>query len=312
MIAQVFSFVGYRKGKQIFMNKDHFKSDSLLLIAALVWGFAFVAQRIGMDFVGPFTFTGIRFALGSLVLVPFMIKMQKSKPNDRSQAPSFKNLLAGSALAGAILFGGASLQQMGMVYTSAGKAGFITGLYVIIVPMIAIFYKKKSQVGTWIGAILATVGLYLLSVTAGFEMEWGDLLVLIGAFLWALHVTVIGWLAPKHDASHLAFLQFIICALLSLLTAGIFETITWQGLKGGAWAILYGGLLSVGIGYSLQVVAQKNAHPAHAAIIMSLEAVFAALGGWMILDERFTTRGLLGCTLMLLGMVFSQLKIKKL
>lgn len=293
------------------MNKDHFKSDSLLVITALIWGFAFVAQRIGMDYVGPFTFTGIRFALGSLVLVPFMMRARKSKSNDRSRIPSFKNLLAGSALAGIILFGGAALQQMGMVYTTAGKAGFITGLYVIIVPMIAILGKKKSQIGTWAGAILATVGLYLLSVTASFEMEWGDLLVLIGAFLWALHVTVIGWLAPKHDASHLAFLQFIICALLSLLIAGIFETVTWQGLKGAAWTILYGGLLSVGVGYSLQVVAQKNAHPAHAAIIMSLEAVFAALGGWMILDEQFTPRGLLGCALMLLGIVFSQLRIKR-
>ncbi|RPI74451.1 MAG: DMT family transporter, partial [Desulfobacteraceae bacterium] len=245
------------------------------------------------------------------VLAPFVIRARRSKPNEHTRVPSFKNLLPGSALAGTILFGGAALQQMGMVYTSAGKAGFITGLYVILVPLIAIFYKKKSQINTWAGAILATIGLYLLSVTASFEMEWGDLLVLIGAFLWALHVTVIGWLAPKHEASHLAFFQFIICALLSLLAAGIFETVTWQGLQGGVWTLLYGGLLSVGVGYSLQVVAQKNAHPAHAAIIMSLEAVFAALGGWLILNEQFTTRGFVGCGLMLSGMILSQIKLKR-
>jgi drug/metabolite transporter (DMT)-like permease len=294
------------------MNKDHFKSDALLLITACIWGFAFVAQRMGMDYMGPFAFTGIRFALGALVLLPFMLRLKKSAvPDHGLKQPSFKYLLARSALAGAILFGGAALQQIGMVYTGAGKAGFITGLYVIIVPLMAVLGKKRSQINTWIGALLATVGLYLLSVTAIFAMEWGDLLVCGSAFLWALHVTVIGWLAPKHDAVRLAFLQFSICALLSLLTAGIFETLTWQGLQGAAGPLLYGGLLSVGVGYSLQVVAQKNAHPAHAAIIMSLEAVFAALGGWLILGERFTARGLWGCSLMLLGMILSQVKIKR-
>jgi drug/metabolite transporter (DMT)-like permease len=289
------------------MNKYNLQSDLLLSITALIWGLAFVAQRIGMDYVGPFTFTGIRFALGSLVLVPFMLKSQRAETKSSPPKQSLKKLLAGSGLAGVILFGGASLQQVGMVYTTAGKAGFITGLYVIIVPIIAMFFKRKSQTGTWVGASLAAIGLYLLSVTASFKIAWGDLLVLGGAFFWALHVIVIGWLAPKHNVTKLAFLQFNICALLSLLTAGIFESITWQGLQGAAGAILYGGLFSVGIGYSLQVVAQKNVHPAHAAIIMSLEAVFAALGGWIILAERLTPRSLMGCALMLMGMLLSQL-----
>ena len=287
------------------MNRQLLKSDALLLITAIIWGFAFVAQRIGMDHVGPFTFNGIRFALGCAVLVPFILK------NDHSQNGRSGNkgriLIWGGGVAGAVLFTGASLQQVGLVYTTAGKAGFITGLYVVIVPMLGLCFGQKTDTGTWLGAILAAVGLYLLSITESFTIAFGDFLELLGAFFWAGHVLIIGWLSPRFDALKLAFIQFAACSVLSLCTAVLFEVITLPGLVKAAVPIFYGGALSVGIAYTLQVVGQKHAHPAHAAILLSLEAVFAAIGGRLLLDEILTMRGFSGCTLMLTGMLLSQL-----
>ena len=291
------------------MNTSTVKSDALLLTTAIIWGFAFVAQRVGMDFVGPFLFNGVRFALGCLVLAPLILKngvtgihhAETARPANR------KTGIIGGLIAGVILFSGASLQQVGLVYTTAGNAGFITGLYVVIVPILGIGLRHRTNTGTWAGAILAAAGLYLLSVTEAFTIAFGDLLVLIGAFFWAIHVLLIGWLSPKLDSLKLAFLQYAACSLLSLLVAAVFEDNTMSGALQATIPILYGGILSVGIAYTLQVVAQKTAHPAHAAIILSLEAVFAAIGGWIILDEVLTLRELLGCSLMLGGMITSQL-----
>ncbi|MFZ1201044.1 MAG: DMT family transporter [Desulfobacterales bacterium] len=288
------------------MTSPTLKSDVLLLLTATIWGFAFVAQRVGMDFVGPFAFNGIRFALGSLVLVPFILKHGRGSvqpPADRRPV----NILWGGFLAGLLLFTGASLQQVGLVYTTAGNAGFITGLYVVIVPVLGLFIRQRPNAGTWIGVLLAAVGLYLLSITDRFSIAFGDLLVLIGAFFWAGHVLLIGWLAPRTDSLKLAFTQFAVCSALSLLTSAVVETTTVAGIWRAALPVLYGGVLSVGVAYTLQVVAQRHAHPAHAAILLSLEAVFAAIGGWIVLGERLTARGLLGCTLMLSGMLLSQL-----
>jgi drug/metabolite transporter (DMT)-like permease len=216
-------------------------------------------------------------------------------------------LLSGGLVAGLALFLGASLQQVGLVYTTAGKAGFITGLYVVIVPILGLFWRQQPDGGTWIGAAMAAVGLYLLSVTEQFTIQFGDLLELLGAFCWAGHVLIIGWLSPRVDPIRLAAFQYGACSILSLATALSIETLTVSGLTGAAVPILYGGLLSVGVAYTLQVVAQQEAHPAHAAILLSLEAVFAALGGWMILSEAMSPRGLAGCALMLSGMLVSQL-----
>ena len=291
------------------MESKTLKSDALLLLTAVIWGFAFVAQRVGMDYVGPFTFNGVRFALGSLVLLPFItVKGRNGRHQDtnRSALP-FKTKWGGALLAGSILFAGASLQQAGLVYTTAGNAGFITGLYVVIVPFLGLFIRQRTNAGTWIGAILASAGLFLLSVTDQFTIQLGDLLVLIGAFMWALHVLIIGWLSPKMDSLRLAALQYAACSAFSLVTAAVFETITVSGLQQAFIPILYGGAMSVGIAYTLQVVAQKQAHPAHAAILLSLEAVFAAIGGWLMLNEMMTPRGMFGCSLMLAGMLLSQL-----
>ena len=285
------------------------KSDMLLFLTSFIWGLGFVAQRVGMDFVGPFTFNSIRFALGSLVLVPLILLRKKPQVSRHSLLPfmRFRIKFLSGVLAGLVLFAAASFQQMGLVYTTAGNAGFITGLYVVIVPILGLTFRQYTNAGTWIGAFLAAAGLYLLCVTEKLTVSLGDFLVFVGAFLWAVHVLIIGWLSPKIESLKLACIQFAVCSILSLIAAVITEIITLQNIYHAAIPILYGGLLSVGIAYTLQVVAQKNTHPAHAAILLSLEAVFAAMGGWLILDETFTTRGMLGCALMLSGMLLSQL-----
>ncbi len=278
------------------------KSDGLLLLTATIWGFAFVAQRVGMDFVGPFAFNGIRFALGALVLLPLAARSRSAVG-----AISGRTGVLGSLLAGLLLFAGASFQQVGLVYTTAANAGFITGLYVVIVPILGLLWGQRPGAGTWIGAVLAAAGLYLLSVGGQLHIAFGDLLEVIGAFFWALHVLLIGWLSPRIASSRLAFFQYAACSALSLATAALFEVTTLAGVLGAALPILYGGVCSVGIAYTLQVVAQQHAHPAHAAILLSLEAVFAALGGWLLLGETLSRRGLAGCALMLAGMLLSQL-----
>ncbi|MDW7645515.1 MAG: DMT family transporter [Desulfuromonadales bacterium] len=291
------------------MKSAAIKSDVLLLLTAAIWGFAFVAQRLGMDHVGPFTFNGVRFALGSLSLLPlwYLSRRRVNRASVMDPAVSVKLLLWGGVAAGVALFTGASLQQVGLVYTTAGKAGFITGLYVILVPILGLFWRQRPHAGTWGGATLAVFGLYLLCVTEEFTIAFGDLLELLGAFFWAGHVLLIGWLSPRVDAIRLSSIQFAVCSLLSLAVAVALEVISLQGLLSAALPILYGGLMSVGVAYTLQVVAQREAHPAHTAIILSLEGAFAALGGWLILGETLSARGLLGCLLMLAGMLFSEL-----
>jgi drug/metabolite transporter (DMT)-like permease len=292
------------------MQTRYLKSDLLLLLSATIWGFAFVAQRMGMDHVGPFTFNGIRFFLGAAVVFPFIAR------NSRQQLPK-KGASAGvlgkralffyGALAGLTIFAGASLQQVGLVYTTAGKAGFITSLYVVMVPLMGSAWGQRTRAGTWGGALIAAVGMYLLSVNEDFTIAFGDLLELMGAVFWACHIHLIGWLSPKTDSLQLAFVQFMVCAAASLVTAVMVETIRVADLMAAALPILYGGVLSVGVAYTLQVVAQRHAHPAHAAILLSLEAVFAAVGGWLVLGEVMSVRGLFGCLLMFTGMLVSQL-----
>lgn len=289
--------------------KQGTKADILLLLTAAIWGFAFVAQRIGMEHIGPYLFNGIRFALGSLSLLPLIyFGMGNGKSESAPAIPiSKKTKIMGSVLAGLVLFGGASLQQIGIVYTTAGKAGFITGLYVIIVPIIGLRLGRKASTGTWIGAVLAVTGLYFLSITEQFTIGKGDLLVLLSAFLWAAHVLWISWLSPRMNPLNLASSQFAICSLLSFVAAYAMEPIFLSSILDAAVPILYGGLGSVGIAYTLQVVAQRDAHPAHASILLSMEGAFAVLGGWLILNETLSLRGLIGCALMLSGMLLSQL-----
>ena len=291
------------------MKPGAVKADLLLLLTAAIWGLAFVAQRVGMDYVGPFTYNAVRFAVGSLSLLPLILLSRKKEQQARPELTSGngQTALVGGGIAGLVLFAGASLQQAGLVHTGAGKAGFITGLYVVMVPLLGLFWKQRPTPGTWLGALLAAVGLYFLSVTEQFTISFGDLLVLLSACFWAGHVLIIGWLSPKTDSLKLAAVQFAVCSLLSLAVAAGLETMSLAAIWRAAMPILYGGLFSVGIAYTLQVVAQKDAHPAHAAILLSLEGVFAAIGGWLLLGELLSPRSLLGCALMLCGMLLSEL-----
>lgn len=289
------------------MNTRVARSESLLLLASAIWGFAFVAQRIGMEHVGPFTFNGVRFALGALSLTPLLIVAQRRPPRERGPDPGPARSLLYGVAAGAVLFCGASLQQVGIVYTTAGKAAFITGLYVVLVPILGLAIGYRPGRYLWTGALTAAGGMYFLSVTERLTISLGDGLVLISAVFWASHVLLIGWLTTRMAAIRIAILQFTTCSILSLLTALAVETITAEGLRGAAIPILYGGLLSVGVAYTLQIIAQRNVPPAHAAIILSLETVFGAVGGWWFLDETMSARGLLGCGLMLIGVILAQL-----
>ncbi len=285
------------------------KSDSLLFLAAAIWGFAFVAQRAGMQHVGPLVFNGIRFALGSLSLLP-LILINKRKRQTPS-LPLSKGVFVGSFLAGGVLFGASSLQQIGIVYTTAGKAGFITGLYVIIVPILGLLWKQKVLPGTWFGAILATLGLYLLSTHEAAAINLGDFLVFVGAFFWAGHVHVLGWLSPQMDSYKLSAIQYAVCAVLSLLTALFLEHFSLEEIWAAAVPILYGGVFSVGIAFTLQVVAQRKVPPAHVVIILSLEGVFAALGGWLLLDEILSLQAVTGCIFIFAGMIVSQIAVTR-
>jgi drug/metabolite transporter (DMT)-like permease len=284
------------------------KSDSLLLLTAVIWGFAFTAQRMGMDYIGPFTYSAVRFALGTAFLLPFALHSYRRSCFVPVVAPqALRIYLWGGGLAGLALFGGVSFQQVGLVHTTAGNAGFITGLYVVLVPILGLLWRRSTTVGSWAGAALAAVGLYLLSITDAMTISRGDLLVLCGAVIWAVHVHILGYSAPRCDPLLLATIQFGVCTLLSWIAALTMESVHGAGIIQAAWPILYGGIMSVGIAYTLQVVAQRNADPAHAAILLSLEAVFAAAGGWLILGEVMSLRAAAGCGLMLAGMLVSQL-----
>lgn len=287
------------------------RADWLLLLAAVIWGFAFVAQRVGMEHLGPHTFNGLRFLLGGLALSPLIIYRPAQKPQISGGLPgplAVRPILWGGGLAGLVLFVAAAFQQAGLVYTTAGKAGFITGLYVIFVPLFGLTLGQKLTRWQGLGAMLALIGLYLLSVTDEFSLAWGDLLELIGAIFWALHFLTLGWLSPRIDPLRLARSQFLWCAALSLVVGLIFEPISRAGLVGALPAIAYSGLMSVGVAYTLQALAQRHAPPTHAAIILSLEAAFAALSGWIFLGEVLTTRALIGCALMLAGMLAAQIR----
>lgn len=298
------------------------QSDLFLLVTAAVWGTAFVAQRVGMEYVGPFLFNGMRFFLGGVSLLPFLV-LNRRKRNTASgnagsnaagtagegsghQSATVAALLGAGGLAGLFLFLGSSFQQVGIVYTTAGNAGFITGLYVIIVPLIGLLAGHRPGPGVWIGAVLAVAGLYFINETGGLRLARGDALVLICAFFFAAHVLIIGRVSPGLPALPLSIIQFFSCSLLSLIAATALEEIQLSAILAAAVPILYGGIGSVGIAYTLQVIAQKHAKPGHAAIILSMESVFALVGGWLLLSEPAGATKLLGCFLMLSGMLSAQ------
>ncbi len=275
------------------------KSDFILLLVALIWGSAFAAQRVAADHLGPFLFNGLRFVVAVLVLLPmarFRLKVERG-------------ILPWVALAGMVLFTASALQQAGMQYTTAGNAGFITGLYVVLVPLVmVVFLRQPVSRWTWLAAGIATLGALLLSTGGEIKLNPGDALELAGAGAWAVHVLLVGWLARRTDVLSFVILQDLVSAVLSVVFSLFTDISTLPGLLPAAWAVLYTGIFSIGIGYALQGIGQRHAPPADAAIILSLEAVFAALFGFIFLNERLLPVQVLGCFLILAAIIQVQLR----
>lgn len=293
------------------MNKK-VKSVIMLFIAAIVWGFAFSAQvMVDTDILGNFSFNGVRFILGSASLIPVVLFFEKEEKNPQK----LKRTAVCAAIAGTVLFIASALQQYGIsINHNAGKAGFITGLYTVLVPILGfVILKNKTGANTWIAAILAVGGLYLLSAGDGFgEINMGDVVVFIGAFFWAGHILVIDKVVDGVSPIKFAMLQFFICGIWNLVVALIFENITWSGITYTAIPILYTGLMSTGVAYTCQILGQKGSNPNMSAIILSTECVFSAIGGAIILGETMSGKGYIGCLLMFLGILVSQADIKTL
>jgi len=289
----------------IVNSRTRIRADFILLLASLFWGIGFSAQRVGATHLDPNFYNGLRFFLAGIVLLPLVIfRWQKIRPLNSKQ-------IWGSVLAGVVLFGASSLQTMGIRYTTAANAGFITGLYVVIIPIIlSLVLKRTPRRSIWLAAIVATVGLFLLSTGGSIKLNNGDALVLVSAIFWGLHVLVIGWLVKFADVYFMGVLQFFICGLLNLMVG------LWAPERGGmseilnVWlAIIYNGIFSVGAGFTLQAIGQEVAPPADAAIILCMESVFSAFFGWILLGENLFPVQILGCVLMLAGMILAQVDV---
>lgn len=284
----------------------------LLFLTAVIWGVAFVAQRVGMDYVGPFTFNGVRFILGAVSLLPVIAIFERSKKSvDVSER--MKRTIWSGLLGGVVLFTAASLQQIGVQITgSAGKSGFITGLYIVVTPVLGIALGKKTGLPTWLGAAIACIGLYLLSAPAGLSsVGVGDIALLTGAVFWAVHILLIDRFAGVIFPLRFASIQFAVCGVLSLIAAFMVESVSLTAVLSGYVPILYGGLLSVGVAYTLQIIGQRHVEPAKAALIFSTESLFSAIGAAVLLREFMTTRAYVGCALIFTGIILSQLRFKK-
>lgn len=305
------------------MDSKRLKGNLLLLTAALIWGLAFTAQRAGMDYVGPLTFTCSRFTLSVLVLIPVVRLMDRSskkelensgaeKPSPEEEKRQKRTLLKAGIVCGCVLSIATVLQQIGLVSTSAGKTGFITALYIVLVPVFSIVLKQRPGLKSWIGVALGTVGLYFLCITSSFSIAPGDLIVLIGAGFWATHILVIDhFLTKVSDPVRMSLYQFVVVMVVSFIGALIFEKVTVSALISCAVPILYAGILSGGVGYTFQILGQKHTDPTVASLIMSLESVFGALFGFLILKEVMSARELSGCILMFCAIIISQLPGRK-
>ncbi len=307
------------------MDRKQLKGNLLLLTTATIWGSAFVAQRVGMDFVGPLTFNWTRFALSALVLIPVISfinkaaasKTQRNDSEKRELTPEEekgkkKQLIIASVVCGCVLFCASIFQQVGLVSTSAGKTGFITALYIVLVPIFSVVLKHRPGLKCWIGVVLGTIGLYFLCITSSFTIAPGDLIVLIGAGFWAAHILVIDYFAPRvSDPVKMSMYQFVVVAGISLIGSLIFETMSISAIIDCAIPILYAGVLSGGVGFTFQILGQRYTNPTVASLILSLESVFAAVFGFLLLREIMSPREIAGCFLMFGAIIISQLPDRK-
>lgn len=283
--------------------------NALLLLTAFIWGSAFVAQSIGMEHIGPFTFNALRSLLGSLVLMPVILVRNRKKRTTKSKQTNLSTL-KGGIICGIILFFASSLQQIGIQYTTVGKASFITALYIVLVPIFSLFIKKRPSPLTWIAVVLSAIGLYMLCIRDGFSIGKGDALILGCAFLFTFHILVIDYFIPYADSIQMSCIQFILAGILGALCMFIFETPTIANIQIAWVSIAYAGILSCGVAYTLQIVAQKDTDPTVASLLLSLESVFGALAGWLVLGESFTIKESIGMALMLCAIVLAQLPVR--
>jgi drug/metabolite transporter (DMT)-like permease len=289
------------------------KGNLILLLTALIWGTAFVAQRDGMNHIGPYTFNAARTFLAAVVLIPVVLVFKKiEKRSDDYKPIDKKTTILGGIACGACLGVASTLQQIGIVTTTAGKAGFITALYVIIVPIIALILGNKPPKKIWICVILAIVGFYFLCIKSDFSLSSGDAFILACAVGFAVHITVIdSFLEKGADALVMANIQFWTAGILMLVPTFVFETPTIDGLVSARYSILFTGIMSSAVAYTLQIIGQRYTTPAVATLIMSLESVFAALAGWIILGENLSLKELLGCALVFIAVILAQIDLKK-
>ena len=300
------------------MKKMTGKNTLMLFLTAFIWGSAFVAQSVGMDYIGPFTFSCVRSFIGGIFLIPciwFLDKWRAKNGGAEVQKTvatkeEKKMILRGGICCGLALCVATNLQQIGMQYTTVGKAGFITALYIVLVPIFGIFLKKKVEARIWVSVVISVVGLYLLCITDKLVLGKGDTLVLLCAVVFSIHILVIDYFSPKADGVRIACIQFFVTGILSAVPMFLFETPRLADICAAAVPVLYAGVLSSGVAYTLQIVAQKDADPTVASLILSLESVFSVLGGWIILGQKLSTREVTGCILMFAAIILAQLPAK--
>lgn len=300
------------------MKNTNVGSAVLLFLAAFIWGVAFVAQSVGMDYVGPFTFNGCRFLIGGLVLTPFaLIRNQQHEKSESFRALSeagkkeYRRItLIGGLCCGVAICIASSFQQAGMQYTSVGKAGFITALYIVLVPVFGIFMKRKVSPVIWVGVVLAAIGFYFLCITESFSINYGDFLVFLCAICFTFHILIIDHFAPKADGVALSCIQFWFSGIVCMSIALFKESPNVAAIFQAAVPILYAGVLSCGVAYTLQIIGQKHMKPAVASLILSLESVISVLAGWIILHEVLTGRQFLGCVLVFAAVILAQIPMK--
>lgn len=299
------------------MKKGNLRSSALLLLTACIWGVAFVAQSVGMEYVGPFTFNFVRSILGGLVLIPCIFFLNRGKKTEaekigaEEKRAQRKTLLTGGICCGIALCLATNFQQIGIQYTTVGKAGFITACYIVIVPVIGLFMKKKCSPMIWLSVLLAVVGLYLLCINEQFSIGYGDILVFVCAILFSVHILIVDYFSPKVDGVKMSCIQFLVCGLLSGIAMLFAEQPQLSAVLLAWKPIAYAGIMSCGVGYTLQIVGQKGMDPTIASLILSLESCISVLAGWLLLGQTLSIREGLGCVAMFAAIILAQLPAKE-
>lgn len=302
------------------MKTHKVRNSLLLLLTAFIWGTAFVAQSVGMEYVGPLTYTCVRSLIAGIMLIPCIAFLNKVNPKqedmhiyqkDEGKQTYQKTLLIGGICCGLALGVASSLQQIGIQHTTVGKAGFITTFYIIIVPIIGLFFKKRCGINVWIGVVFALAGLYFLCITEGFSIGYGDTMVFLCALAFSIHILVIDHFTQLVDGVKMSCIQFFVAAIVSGIGMMLFENPDIGNILAAWMPILYAGALSSGVGYTLQIIGQKGMNPTIASLILSLESVISVLAGMVLLNEKLTGREILGCILMFVAIILAQLPEKK-